>query len=79
MYSLRTELPSHPVLALPDFSKPFCIESDASDTAVGGVFAQEHAFVHKPIAFFSKTLASSEQNYSVYNHELLAIAFCCKA
>ena len=40
-----------------DFTKPFCIESDAFDTAIGGVLTQEHASVHKPIAFLSKSLS----------------------
>ena len=79
MHSLCTALCSHPVLALPDFTKPFHIESDASDTAVDGVLIQEHAFVHKPIAFFSKTLTSRQKNYSVHNCDMLAIATCCKA
>ena len=79
MRSLFTALCSHSVLALSDFTKPFYIESDASDIAVGGVLTLEHASVHKPIAFLSKTLISSEQNYSVHDHVLLTIVTCCKA
>ena len=79
MHSLCTSLCSHSVLALPDFTKPFYIESDASDTAVGGVLTQEHASVHKPIAFHSNILTTSEQNYSVNDCELLAIVTYCKA
>ena len=77
--SLCTALCSHPVLALPDFTKPFHIESDASNTAVGGVLTQEHASIHKPIAFPKQYLTSSEQNYSVCDYELLVIIICCKA
>ena len=62
MYSLCTALCSHPVLALPNFTKLLHIESDASDTAVGSVLTQEYAFVHRPIAFHSKTPNSSEQS-----------------
>ena len=65
MRSLCTALCSHPVLALPDFTKPFCIESDASDNAVGGILSQECISVHKPIAFFRKIFTSSKQKYSV--------------
>ena len=78
MYSLCTALCSHLVLTQPDFTKTLCIESDASDTAVGGVIKQEHAFVHKPIAFISNILTISEQKKSVYDCELLAIVTCCK-
>ena len=78
-HSLYTALCSHPVLILPDFTKPIHIESDTSETAVGGILTQEHASVHIPIAFLSNTLTSSEKNYSVYYHELLVIVACCKA
>ena len=79
MCFLCTALCSHPVLALPDFTKPFQIESDASETTVGGVLTQKHASVYKPIAFLRKSLTSSEQNYSIHDHELLAIVTYCKA
>ena len=50
-----------PVFALPDFEKTFQIENDASDTAIGDVFTQDHASVHKLIAFLSKNLTNSKK------------------
>ena len=79
MHSMCIELCSHPVLVLPDFTKPFHIESDPSDTAVGSVLIQEHASVHKPIAFLRNRLSRSDQNYSVHDYKLLAIVTYCKA
>ena len=79
MHSLCTALCRHPVLALLDYIKPFCIESGASDTATGGELTQEHGSFHKTIAFFSRTLTSSERNFSVPDHELLSIVTYCKA
>lgn len=35
--ALKHALCEAPVLALPNFNKPFTIETDASDTAIGGV------------------------------------------
>ena len=58
MHSLCNALCTHFVLALPNFTKPFQIESDAPNTAVCSVLIQEHASVCKPIAFLSKTLSS---------------------
>ena len=35
--ALKHALCEAPVLALPNFNRPFTIETDASDTAIGGV------------------------------------------
>ena len=56
MHSLCIAVCIHSVFALPDFTKSFRIENDPSDTAVGGVLTQDHASIHKPIDFCSKTL-----------------------
>ena len=77
--SLFIALCSHVVLALPDYTKPFCSDSNASDTAIGGVLTKEHAAIHRPIAFLSKILTYSEQNYSIHDCELLASVTCYKA
>ena len=47
-------------LPLLDYTKPFCIESDGFDTAVGGVLVHERASVHQPNTLCCKTLTSSE-------------------
>ena len=48
MHSLCTALCNHPVLGLPDFTKPFQIEIESSNAAVVGMLTQEHISVHKP-------------------------------
>ncbi|XP_073357741.1 uncharacterized mitochondrial protein AtMg00860-like [Aegilops tauschii subsp. strangulata] len=45
------------VTALPDFARPFAIETDACDTGVGAVLAQEG----HPVAFLSKALGVRNQ------------------
>ena len=50
--ALKQALSSSPVLALPDFSKPFSIEMDASASGIGAVLTQEG----HPLAFPSKAL-----------------------
>ena len=58
-----------PVLALPDFSKTFVIETDASDKGVGAVLLQES----HPIAYISRALGPKNQMLSTYEKECLAI------
>ena len=60
---------SAPVLHLPDFDRPFCIETDASDLGIGTVLLQD---AH-PIAFFSKKLGPRRRSASTYHKELYAI------
>lgn len=66
---LKTALVSSPVLAIPDFTKPFTIETDASDNGIGAVLQQEG----HPIAFLSKPLGTRTSGLSTYEKEYLAI------
>ncbi|KAL0451522.1 UNVERIFIED_CONTAM: Transposon Tf2-11 polyprotein [Sesamum latifolium] len=63
-----------PVLALPDMSKLFMVETDASDYALGGVLMQDG----HPVAFESRKLKDVERRYSVHEKELLAVVHCLR-
>lgn len=67
--TLKQALRSAPVLALPDFTKQFVIETDASDKGIGAVLQQEG----HPISYISRALGPKNQMLSTYKKECLAI------
>jgi hypothetical protein len=67
--ALKNALCQSPVLALPNFSKPFTIETDASDLGVKAVLMQDG----HPLAFFSKALGPWTCGLSTYEKEFMAI------
>ena len=64
------------LLKHPDTSKPFVIETDASDFALGGILSQYHNDILCPVAFYSRKMTSAEINYEIHDKELLAIIVC---
>ncbi|KAL0409942.1 UNVERIFIED_CONTAM: UDP-glycosyltransferase 86A1 [Sesamum latifolium] len=61
---------SLPVLRLSNFSLPFDVTTDASQSAIGAVLSQQQ----QPIAFFSKKLSDRMQAASAYDREMFAIS-----
>eukprot|EP00730_Choanoeca_flexa_P009230 TRINITY_DN12614_c0_g2_i1.p1 TRINITY_DN12614_c0_g2~~TRINITY_DN12614_c0_g2_i1.p1 ORF type:complete len:1337 (+),score=253.89 TRINITY_DN12614_c0_g2_i1:1150-5160(+) len=68
-----------PVLALPKPDKPFLLQTDASDYALGGtLLQQDDDGKYHTVAFESKRFNSAQTNYDVRDKELLAIVHCLK-
>ncbi|KAL0456568.1 UNVERIFIED_CONTAM: Transposon Tf2-11 polyprotein [Sesamum latifolium] len=71
---LKRTIATDPVLALPNMSKPFVVETDASDFALGSVLVQDGHLV----AFESRKLKDVERRYSVHEKELMAVIHCLR-
>jgi hypothetical protein len=65
---------SAPILIHPDPAKPFIVETDVSDFALGTILSQFgiDGLLH-PVVFYSRKLTNAKINYQVYDKELLAI------
>ena len=71
---LKECLTSAPILALPDWSMPFIVDTDASDFGIDTVLSQcqEDGKEHV-ISYASRLLTKPECNYCVTQKELLAV------
>ena len=71
---LKEAVMSAPVLAFADYTKPFLLETDASQIGLGAVLSQkqEDGKFH-PVAFGSRSLKASEKRYHSSRLEFLAL------
>ena len=68
-HALKTQIISAPILALPDWSKPFVLE-----TGIGTVLFQlGEDGSESVVAYASRVLSKQERNYCVIQKEMLAV------
>lgn len=70
---LKDYIATAPVLAFPVIGKCFTIDTDASNTGIGGVCSQTIDGVEKVLGYYSRKLTKEEKNYCVTRKELLAV------
>ena len=61
------------LLIHPRSDAPINIMTDASDSAIGAVLQQHLDGQWCPLSFFSRKLSPTEQRYSTFDRELLAV------
>lgn len=71
---LKQTMTNPPMLVLPDFDKPFYIETDASGTGMGAVLMHNS----HPIPYISEAFFDKNVMLSSYERELFAIVFAVK-
>ena len=76
---LKDLLVSPPVLAYPNFDKSFVLYTDASIEGLGAVLEQEQedGKLH-PVAYASRSLSKTEQNYGITELEALGVVWAAK-
>ena len=73
---LRRALVSAPVLAFPDCSQLFILDTDASNHGIGAVLSQEQDDgLEHVVAYASWELSKAESRYSVTRKKLLAVVY----
>ena len=75
--SLKEKLSSPPVLAYPDFSCEFILDTDASNVGMGAVLSQVQNGKEVVIAYGSKKFNRAQRNYSVTRREMNALVYFC--
>ena len=71
---LKKCLCSPPILCYPNYSKPFLLDTDASDSGIGAVLSQlDDDGNERVVAYASRLLTKPERRFCVTRRELLAV------
>ena len=74
--ALRSALVSPPILAFPNFDRPFIVSTDASGFGIGCILKQtDDAGRERVVAYASRVLTEVERRYSVTERECLALRY----
>ena len=76
--TLKRELGSKPIMVLPDCSKQYVLRTDASSRGLGAVLLQERDGDLRPVAYSSKKLTKTEENYSTIEKECLGVIWAIR-
>ena len=72
---LKKCLTEAPVLAFPDFTKEFILDTDASGNSIGAVLSQKIDGKERVICFGSRTLSKCERRHSITRREMLSVFY----
>ncbi|KAL7877180.1 hypothetical protein SRHO_G00038230 [Serrasalmus rhombeus] len=71
--TIKSLLISTPVLAAPDYGRPFKLEVDASGAGIGAVLQEDVFGVDHPLCYFSRKFNRHQLAYSAIEKEALAL------
>lgn len=70
---IKSKMKSAPILACPNYERPFFLQTDASNVGLGAVLFQREGDKEHVIAYRSRALSSNEKNYTTTEKECLAV------
>ena len=74
---LKQKIIEEPILAQPNYDKPFILATDASDYAIGGILGQlDENGKERIVKFLHKTLSQTERRYGATEREAFAAYWC---
>ncbi|GFN74465.1 Pol polyprotein [Plakobranchus ocellatus] len=73
--AIKKCLTSESILKVPDPSKPFVVQTDASNKAITGTLLLQLEGTLHPCFYASRILKDRERNYAIIELEILAIIF----
>ena len=71
--NIKQALTSAPVLRLPDMSKRFYVQLDASKTGIGSVLLQKYDGILMPVAYRSRLPSRAQLKWPIHELELFAL------
>ncbi|XP_044315167.1 uncharacterized protein LOC123037605 [Drosophila rhopaloa] len=76
--AVKARLTADPILACPDFTKTFVLQTDASDYGLGAILTQNSDQGERVISYSSRSLNGSERNFSATEKECRAIVWAIR-
>ena len=74
VYAFEKSVLQNSNLSFPNFSKPFILDTDASNFKIGAVRYQwNQTNVKQPIAYYSRSLSKIERKYAVTRKNMIAL------
>ena len=72
--ALKAAFTTAPVLQYPDQDREFCLETDTSEFAVGGVISVKcDGGEFRPVVYMSHSMTPPSRNYPIHDKEMLGI------